>query len=430
MAKERNALKAGLFIVISVALIFAIVVAIAGSGRLFAPVQVRTVTFSLKDDVGGLRPGDDVRIGGFRVGTVRSMAVGTRRAPATMPADAKDEPAILVTFTLPREFVLRKEAVVSIQTTVTGQSCLNFESLGSGDALAAGEPLVGLPSGLSVAFSALRDAAPRVSETVTAARDLLASARGQTLPKVNIAIDKAADAFDGAKETAGAFTKTGRDASALIQEVRGHIKPIIDKYNMVADSASGMMSEIRAVFGDTRTDFRTTVANLKDATGSIREKLPPILDKVDRTLTGIDGAITSANEALVDVKKTVENTREMTAAARSVLVGNKGRLDAMIASLKTTSDNVKFATAELRHAPWKLLYRPPRNERYHEDLMQSARDFAEGANDLNEAATALRDALNDKDADPQQIRRLMERVEKSFANFNSVEEKLWAEVKP
>ena len=51
MAKERNALRAGLFIVISGVLIIAILVAIQGLGRLVEPRQTRVATFKLTDDV-------------------------------------------------------------------------------------------------------------------------------------------------------------------------------------------------------------------------------------------------------------------------------------------------------------------------------------------------------------------------------------------
>jgi hypothetical protein len=49
----------------------------------------------------------------------------------------------------------------------------------------------------------------------------------------------------------------------------------------------------------------------------------------------------------------------------------------------------------------------------------------EGANDLNDAAQALRDAVNNK-APEEDVKVLMEHVQKSFAE---VEKRLWAEVK-
>src|SRR5271155_1756269 len=73
--KDRSAFKAGLFIVVSVVLIGVILVAIKGVHAVFVPTSVRKVKFTLADDVGGLRLGDDVRIGGFKVGVIRGIEV-------------------------------------------------------------------------------------------------------------------------------------------------------------------------------------------------------------------------------------------------------------------------------------------------------------------------------------------------------------------
>jgi len=69
------------------------------------------------------------------------------------------------------------------------------------------------------------------------------------------------------------------------------------------------------------------------------------------------------------------------------------------------------------------------NELSNLNLYDSARQFAEGANELNDAAQALRDAVNSKESDPQQLQKLVNRLEKSFSNFHDVEDKLWRGVK-
>ena len=73
MKSDRNATKAGFFIVISAALIVVVVLAIKGGGHLTDPQQTRTARFKLSDDLGGLRAGDDVRVGGYKVGAVTSI---------------------------------------------------------------------------------------------------------------------------------------------------------------------------------------------------------------------------------------------------------------------------------------------------------------------------------------------------------------------
>jgi hypothetical protein len=153
------------------------------------------------------------------------------------------------------------------------------------------------------------------------------------------------------------------------------------------------------------------------------------MDKVDGTLVKIETAVDGANVALEDVKKTATNVKDVSASARSLVVGNRSKIDGMIASLKATADNLKFASAEIRRSPWRLLYKPAAGEVANLNLYDSARQFAEGANDLNDAASALRDALQDPDVTQEQVQGLVERLDKSFTNFSEIEQALWKQVK-
>lgn len=401
MSNERNSLKAGIFILASIVLIIAVIVAIKGVGRFLEPMQHAAVSFKLSDDIGGLAPGDEVRVGGAKVGVVRDVAF----------ADGPDgSPIIAINFTVPRRFTLHKDAVVGIQSTVTGVSVLNFSSLGSGAALAQGEYLAGRPSALSELFNAGPD-------IVAAVRDV----RNTTLPKVNTAIDRATD-------TIGTYKETGQTATEFIKYLRTKIDPIIERYYALADTGKGALQHIGELFGDTKADFRTTMANVRDATGTVKEKLPGIMDKMDGLLVKITTAVDDTTQALQDVKKIASNTRDATHTARSVIVSNRGKIDAMIASLKETGDNLKNASAEVRRSPWRLLYKPGPGEMANLNLYDSARQFADGAGELNDAAMALRDALKDPDANPEHVQKLVDKLDKSFSNFNQIEQELWKQV--
>src|SRR5207249_10009415 len=101
----------------------------------------------------------------------------------------------------------------------------------------------------------------------------------------------------------------------------------------------------------------------------------------------------------------------------------------MIQSLKTAGDNLKFATAEIRHSPCRLLYKPKPGEVANLNLYDATRQFAEGANDLSEAAQALRDALQDPQTDKAKIESLVTRLDQTFGQFQQVEKDLWKRVR-
>ncbi|MGB7160323.1 MAG: MlaD family protein [Tepidisphaeraceae bacterium] len=406
MAKERNALRAGLFIVISIVLIVAIIVSIEGLGRLLEPKQTRLATFKLTDDVGGLRIGDDVRAGGYKVGAVRDIELVDARAA---------DPHLRVTFSVPRRLMVREDARLVIQGTVTGSTWLNFETFGNGNELAANTALAGYPGSMSELLAAARQIAPEVKGAIVDVRTV-------TLPKVNNAVDRTA-------ETVVTFKTTGEHATALIDHVRSKVDPIVERIYGVTDPARDTMVHLRDIFGDTKRDFRETMANANAASGTLKEKLPPILEKVDGVMSQVSTAIDSANTALVDVRATMANARDVSASAKVLIAGNRGKIDGMIASLKSTGDNLKAASVEIRHSPWRLLYKPGKGEMANLNLYDSARQFAEGANDLNDAASALRDALQDPNVQQADVQKLVEKLDKSFVGFKEVEEALWKEVR-
>lgn len=400
---DRNALRAGIFIIVSIILILAVIFSIRGFGALTDRYHDLTVVFDLTDDIGGLRVGDEVRIGGYNVGTVEDIDV----------VPAEPEPRVSVRISVPQRYSIRNDAKVRVQSTVTGVSVLNFESLGQGEVLEQGDLLTGRASILTELSRTISDASPRINAIMSNIELATADVRQNTVPTVNTTLQKISSAADRASE--------------LLEVGRVQINP--EQENTIGHTARGMMAEIRDVFGDTKTDIRTSMRNVASATGTINEKLPGILDDVDALLGRLDATIAGVNETLVDVKETVANAKELSASARSILASNRSRIDGMIDSLKKTGDNLKFASAEIRRSPWRLLYKPGPNEMANLNLFDSARAFAEGANDLADATGALRDALHAGEIDDARLKALLEQLDHTFQKFTEVERKLWQDVK-
>lgn len=378
MSKDRNAFVAGLFILLSIALVVLILLLIHGQGM--AVTRVHTASFKLTDDLGGLAVGDDVRIGGVKVGIVRDLQLKNLDG---------HNPHVLVQFTLPATTTLHEDAVIRAQNGLTGTSNLNIETLGKGKLLSDGVALVGSPD-------------PKTA--------FLAG-----LPKVN--------------ETVASFKQTADSATTLVRHVNEKVDPIVDKYNGVANNGAQMMAQVRDLVGDTKSDFRGTIKNLNDATGTIKDKLPGIADQVSATLNKIDAAVVSAKSALEDVQKTVANTKDVSSTLRSVVTGNRSKLESMVNGLKATSDNLKATSIEVRRSPWRLLYKPTPEEMGNLNLYDTTRQFADGANHLDDAAAALRDALHDPNTDKAQLQKLIDGLDESFKGFRLVEDKLWVAVK-
>jgi ABC-type transporter Mla subunit MlaD len=261
MTNERNALRAGLFILLSTVLMVAVILLIKGTGRFTEGRATRTVTFKLTDDIGGLRVGDDVRVGGWKVGTIEKIeAVGLDG----------DDPRLHVTFELPGRFKLRENARVGVQQTLTGSAALNIDHLGKGREYAAGETVAGRPDPKTALLASLGDAGPDLAATIKDARQVAADVRTTTVPKVNAAVDS--------------FKVTGDSATALVGDVKGQVTPVVQKYNGVADKTGAMMQSITDMVGPSALDWRGLMANLNQTSASLKEKTPGLLGQVEKTL--------------------------------------------------------------------------------------------------------------------------------------------------
>jgi ABC-type transporter Mla subunit MlaD len=380
--KERSQFKAGLFIIISLGMIFVVVVAIKGFRTVFTPIDERKVRFTLADDVSGLRIGDDVRIGGFKVGVVKEMEL--------QGLGDDQQPSLIVTFSIPKQYPLHSTAHIGIQSTLTGTSWLNIDDLGTGPVLAVDKELVGHPSQFTQLVAMLGQAAPDV-------RDLIKTVKAETLPKLNIAAGKAGDT--------------------------------LTSIHTLADHGTVMADGINGFFSDSKTDLHTTIANLNTITTSAKVKIPGILDHIDTVLVKAATTVDSAKLAIEDLKATADNTRKITGDLRDLIASNRGKLDGIIAGCKATTDNLKGATAEIRRSPWRILYHPGAGEMDNLELYDAARQFADGANSVNDAALALRDAMQNPNVDHDQVQKLMDKLDTSFTNFNAVENKLWKSVR-
>jgi len=383
MNKDRNALKAGTFIVVACVLALAVTIAIKDFGRFAESAQLRTVRFKMADNLGGLRVGDEVRVGGFKVGTIQSIE----------PIDfgGKQEAVMEVRFSVPTKYVLREGTVVGVQSTLTGSSSLNVLSMGKGN-----------PADPAVAFVGLSDPKTRALNSL-----------GNTQ----------------FAETVTAFKQTADTATQTIAQAKTKIDPAFEKYAAVTDRAGEAITGVRDVVRDGKPQIDKTLSNLSDATGTVKDKLPGTIDQVKTLLTKVETSVDRVQTTLTDLNTTMANLKDASGGARSVIVANRSKLDAAFASVKATGDNLKAASSEIRRSPWRLLYKPAKGEMANLNLYDAARQFAEGANDMNDAATALRDALNSKDVDGKQLQALVDKLDESFSSFQKVEAVLWEKVR-
>src|SRR3954467_9528771 len=170
--KDRSAFRSGQLMLGGGFLIVCVIVGIKGLSWIRDPTVDYLVAFDLKTNIGGLRIGDEVRVGGFKVGEGKHIMLREDK-------DQKHPPYyILIAFTVPEKYSIREDAKIRIDGTLTGTSWLNFEELGKGTPLASDHPLIGLPSSTTELIAKVSGLAPEIQAILT-------EVRTKTLPGVN-----------------------------------------------------------------------------------------------------------------------------------------------------------------------------------------------------------------------------------------------------
>ena len=183
-----------------------------------------------------------------------------------------------------------------------------------------------------------------------------------------------------------------------------------------------MLDAWRDFLGPSSTDFHQTVANLNHVTSDLGRQVPDVLDRIHGILGNVDAVVGRAAKAMQDIQTAAGSLDAATSSLRSLLVDNHSKLNDMIESLKQTGDNLKYASVEIRHSPWRLLYQPKPDELANLNIYDSVRQFAEGANSLDDAASALAQSLKDPKADPAAVKLLMQHLDDSFTQFQGVQQ--------
>lgn len=407
MAKSNhNQFKAGLFIVGSFSVAAAIFFGITGSSLLSGPTHDYTALFDLHEDVSGLTLGSEVRIGGFKVGTVQKVDI---------VVDDKGLPHTLVTFRTPARYTLKQDAIVAIQASLTGAVNLNVASLGTGPAADSKYPLDGRPDALSSAIASVGNVGPEITDTLEAWRPRVTGILDDVRPRTNAAIDQ--------------VRTTAVTADETIKQLRSKIEPGYEKYAGVADATKGAMAGLDAILGDTKGDIRKTMANLADMTGALKTRVPTVMDKVADNLDAFRAQMTKIGTILDDTKAIAANTADFTGGARTVLNNNRARIDEIVKSASFAAANLAAASSEIRHAPWRLLYKPSDGEVANQNLYDAARQFAEASRKMQDSAEALKASAADPKADAASVQAMIDKLDIDFANYKKVEATLWDRVK-
>ncbi|MHC4990722.1 MAG: MlaD family protein [Planctomycetota bacterium] len=373
----RNNVRAGVFVTLSLILALSVVIKLSGvlSG-LFQSVQEYRVTYEIDDGVRDLQSGSSVRVGGMTMGHVIAVQPALEVEPFR---------TIEVTFEIDSRITLYADAMILVDSPVIGSGAwLEISDVGSAD---KGPPPGGVITG-------------------TSAPGMLATFLG---PEGAMQADEAIESVADFAEFLGTVPedyedhvvptlKDIRTASANVREVTSDLsdhrwKKWADDVDVVMDWASdatvrvddvmdegkGLLEDARGVVAENREPIGSIVTNVEGASVDVREIAARVnaetIDKAHALLDSGQDALQQAGDAIAALREDYDRW--------AVDIGDT------MANASLASQQLKFATIEVRRSPWKLLYRPSADELEHELLYESARSFALAAADLKAAAATV-----------------------------------------
>lgn len=426
MTSDRDNFKAGLFILIGVVALLAVVFTLADFKAWTEKFQDVKVYYQLDDGLGGLKEGATVTLGDQPIGDVTKIE-------DVLEENSGRVIGKLVTVSIPSRFKIHENAAIELKSPPLGSGTkLNIRSVGMGKVYDPNQPpprdrIVGELAGSPLTASLMKDAGieelqrqqiKSIIANVDSVTTTLKDNAPDMVAKVNRILDNVEPLSADAKIAAADLRETTTHAKEFVADVRARATAWMDRIDAVTVKADESMTTVRDLLKEKDETIRTSLDNVKETTQNVREISTTARD---RTMTQITDALYKADAAM-------ENLKTSTSELKAFVIGQRPVLERAVANYQLTADQLKLAAIEVRRSPWRLLYKPTDKEIANDNLYDAARSFAQAAGTLDAAAASLRD-VSQKDGSPEQVRKSLDHLEALFKKYEEAEAEFWKALK-
>jgi|GEM_PF-821443 len=442
MAKKvRNEIAVGITTLVVLALTIYIVAALADWSTVFRKTNRITVQLPYQEGLHGLMAASPIYLGGVKIGKISQIQIQTAKIGEAEAAD------IFVSFTMdiPRQYLLRQDCVLAPESNVLGgQAQLNIKDLGSkGEIIKDGQTVTqikfepGITDAIKQEFNSANpdslishlkyEVNRQNPDSIVASLAYTAANLKDITAKLNQQLTP-----DEEKQTLIAKVHNVLDRLAVISEnINNQLDTdnqgaILTKIDTALDKLNSSLGEVEELVKTNKPDITQTISSLKNTAGQLEKDLPQITGRITAALDKADKAIDLTKEAL-------ENLKVFSTTAKDTLLVNREKIDKILSDVGEVSSNLKLTSRDVRRAPWKLLYKPKKDELKIQGLIDSAGDFAAGAERLDNAAVQLRTIIAKSASgisiDQKDLKNMMAELESSFEGFQQVQQKFWDELK-
>jgi phospholipid/cholesterol/gamma-HCH transport system substrate-binding protein len=378
---KRNEFVAGLFILVALVAMAAVLVVTADLGELGREKAIYHVAF---DEAPMVRQGSPVQLGGQAAGRV----IEIKRQWRTATDGEATAFYYVLALQVPADIELRRDARVGVETAVIGgDAAVNIRSVGVGKLAidTATHPIEGRSGDMIATALASLGIGPeekkQISETIANVHAVTASLR-KTAPKIEKTVD---------------------DIKAITGDLHAKLPDIVASINETTNSIKSASANIDAILKENRENIKTSITNVAELTEKAKKQVGDLL--------------VSLNEASGHVK--------------TLIAANRVNLNDTMLNLRQTSEQLKAASVEIRRAPWRLLYEPGKREADTMNIHDASRNYARALADLRSVSTTLRTLLEVREAgtpvDEAMIKAMVSRLKAGFEKYEEAEAALWKE---
>jgi len=296
MPRDRNNFKAGLFVIVGVVLLCAVIIQLVNIESWFTSMQTIETRFLLDDGLKGLKVGATVTIGGTPKGAVTEVIEETSDQGVVI--------ASIVRFEIPADYKVYENAVFELQVPTIGtNTTLNIRDFG-------GEGALDKPHGTGWLYE------PGVDPPI-------AGGLGTS------------EAIDAAVRQLGIGAQQRREIQGTIRDVRllvGALAGTIQEQELTEQA-----KQLR----DSVADLRETLASARRLAAVLEKDLPPITSNVGKTavdlkaivddvieryttwLDGVDAFVVTANDAVKKADLLMADSRGAVGTVQGMLDENR-----------------------------------------------------------------------------------------------------------
>lgn len=350
-----------------------LVAASGGPGYLSAD---RTTVEVLYRDAQGLRAGQSVRVAGLDAGRVASLDLTERDGQLRA----------LVRISIPADLAarLKQDALITIQPSLTGQSCVNIASLGeSGVAWVPGQPIEGVESSMFDPILEQVGLGPIERGHIS---HVLAEVRGM--------ID---DAAPRVQKSLLSIQQASADVQATTQAASPALLDAAERLTRIAPQAEDTVSRLEALIAQADEAVRTNRPALDESIGNLRDLSATAKATVADAAPRIGPLFEGLDRVRARTERVLYNAEGATGGLAALLSRNQPDLDRTIANVRDATDYARMTTQKIYANPILLspLYKPSREDAAAQANFDTAQEFLQAAREFSDAVQRLQAVRSD-----------------------------------